>query len=307
MANQNAGQMTAQRKTEAGKQKLLGTVLTVISATGFGLMVIFAKLAYRENLNILTVLSLRFLIAALIMWMVVFAGKKNPWIGLNRILAIMALGGIGYGLETTLLFGSIRLIPASIASILLFTYPVIVTVLSAWIFREKFTLRKMRSLGMSSVGLIMVVGIALEGLNLTGALLSLGAAVAYSLYLISGNKLLSENEPLVMTTYIITAAALVFNAVGWATGSISLPDSTLGWLSIAGIAVFSTAVSILTLFQAMRLIGPSRFSIISTIEPVITVGAAYLLLAEQLSLIQIAGGGLVILAVILLQIEKESK
>lgn len=290
----------------APKQQLLGAVLTVISATGFGLMAVFAKFAYREDINILTLLSMRFLIAALIMWIVIYASKRNPWIGLKRILAIMAVGGIGYGLESTFLFGAFRLIPASIASILLYTYPVIVTILAAWIFKERFTLRKMQSLGLSTVGLTMVVGIAWEGLNLTGVLCGLGASVAYSLYLISGNKLLSENEPLVMTTYVVTAAALIFNAVGWATGSITLPDSTLGRLSIAGIAVFSTAIAILTLFQGMKFIGPSRVSIISTIEPVVTVGAACLLLAEQLSLIQIAGGVLVIFAVILLQTEKES-
>ncbi|PKM79702.1 MAG: EamA family transporter [Firmicutes bacterium HGW-Firmicutes-14] len=303
--NQPAVQPVLDGNKGAGSGKILGTVLTIISASAFALMAIFAKYAYKEDLNLPTILSLRFLIAALIMWVVVLAGRKNSWPGLKGVLAIMAVGGVSYGLQSSFFFGAVRLIPASIASILLYMYPVIVTVLSAWIFRERLTRYKILSLVISLVGLIMVVGMAFQGLNLKGVLFGLGAAVVYSLYLISSNRLLYDNDPVVMTTCIITAAAVVFNTAGRAKGNVVLPDTAMGWWSIAGIAVVSTVIAILTLFQGMKLVGPSRASIISAIEPVVTVAAAALLLGERISWLQIAGGLLVIAAVITLQLERE--
>jgi drug/metabolite transporter (DMT)-like permease len=88
-------------------------------------------------------------------------------------------------------------------------------------------------------------------------------------------------------------------------GNVVLPDTAIGWWSVAGIAVVSTVIAILTLFKGMKIIGPSRASIISTIEPVVTVAAASLLLGERISWLQAAGGVLVIAAVIILQLERE--
>lgn len=297
---ENAQYETA--KTKASMEKnLIGTFLIIISATAFAMMAIFAKYAYRENLNLLTILSLRFTIAALVMWLVVVVKRQDPRLARNELLALLGLGAMGYGLMSTFFFTSVRLVPASIASILLYTYPVIVTVLSALIYKEAITRYKVISLLISSIGLVMVVGIAFEGLNVFGVLCGFMAAVVYSLYIVISNRFIGRIDPVIVTTYISTSAAIVFNIVGWSSGSVDLSIGTAGWLSILGISIVSSVIAILTFFQGLKLVGPSKASIISTLEPVLTIVVAFMLFGEKMSLWQVVGAGLVIGAVVLVQ------
>lgn len=286
------------------EHKMAGTVFIIISAAAFGLMAIFAKYAYAAKLNLLTMLSLRFFIAAVVLWLAVLVKRENFRIPKTQLLALAGLGALGYGLMSTFFFSAVKLIPASITSILLYTYPVIVTLLSAWMYEERITTYKVTSLVISSVGLVMVVGAAFNGLNFLGVLCGALAAVFYSLYVVLSNKLVDKVNSLIMTTYIMTSAAIIFNIVGWSTGSVNLDISGQGWLAVFGIAVISTAVALLTFFRGMRLVGPSKASIISTIEPVITIAAAFILFAERLTLTQVAGAALVIAAVLLIQRDK---
>lgn len=286
---------------DSSENSLMGTFFIIISATAFAMMAIFAKYAYRENLNLLTILSLRFTIAALVMWLIVMVKRQNPRLERKELLALLGLGAMGYGLMSSFFFTSVRLVPASIAAILLYTYPVIVTVLSAIFYKETITKYKVISLIVSSIGLVMVVGIAFEGLNFFGVFCGFMAAVVYSLYIVISNKFIGKIDPVIVTTYISTSAAIVFNIVGWSTGSITLSIGTTGWLAILGISIVSSVIAILTFFQGLKLVGPSKASIISTMEPVLTILVAFMLFGEKMSLWQVVGAGLVIGAVVLVQ------
>lgn len=279
----------------------LGVILVMISAAGFGLMGIFAKYAYAVNVNVVTVLSFRFLIAAVIMWSVLLIKRENPRVGGKQLLALAALGILGYAVMASFYFNSVKLIPASITAIILYTYPVIVTLLSAWIYKEAITRYKAISLLISFIGLVLVVGVVFKGLNLKGILYGVGNSLVYSLYIVSSNRLVGRINPLIVSTYVVTTAGLAISLFGWITGSLDFTISTQGWLAILGIATVSSAVAILTFFQGMKLVGPSRASIISTLEPVVTTLAAFLLFAEKLTFIQLIGGGLVVAAVFLVQ------
>lgn len=286
------------------KDRKWGIVLVIISAIGFGLMAIFAKFAYAANLNMVTILSVRFTITALILWFIIMLSKESPWLAKKEIINLLLLGAMGYGLMSSCFFSAVRLIPASVASILLYTYPIIVTFLSSWIYSEKINMYKLISLLVSFIGLVLVVGVVLEGLSFIGIIFGLMSALIYSLYIIISNKYVNKINPIVFTTYIATSAAVVFNTLGWSTGQINLTISLQGWLSILGIAVFSSVVGILTFYQGMKYIGPSRASIISTLEPVVTTVSAFILFDEKMTVLQLVGGALVIGAVIVIQKDK---
>lgn len=292
-----------QQKAEARSHNRLGVILLLISATGFSFMGIFAKYAYAVNVNVVTILSLRFLIAAVIMWSVLLIKRENPRVGGKQLLALAAMGILGYGVMASFFFNSVKLVPAAITAILLYTYPVLVTLLSAWIYKEAVTKYKAVSLLVSFLGLVLVVGVAFNGLNLKGILFGLASSVVYSLYIVAGKKVLGEINPLLVSTYVITTAGFALTLYGWSNGSLNFNIPLQGWLAALGIATASTAVAILTFFQGLKLVGPSRASIISTVEPVITALAAFLLFAERLTFIQVIGAGLVIAAVVLVQKE----
>lgn len=283
------------------ENKNLGTVLVIISAACFGMMAIFIKYAYQAELSTLTILSLRFSIAALVMWGIVFLKKENPFVERTQFLALLGLGAMGYGLMSTFFTISVRLVSASMASIILYTYPVIVTLLSSFIYREKITKYKVISLIISSTGLVMVVGIAFNGLNYLGVFYGFMAAVVYSLYIVISNKFLSEVNPIIITTYISTSAAIMFNVAGWSQGAINMIIGPTGWLSVLAIAIISSVAAILAFFHGMKIVGPSRASIISSMEPVVTIVVAFLLFGENMSLWQLVGVVMVIGAVIIIQ------
>lgn len=287
-------------KTGAGS-KGIGSFLIVVSATSFAFMAIFIKFAYRAGLNIPTVLSLRFLIAAVVMWVVLLISGQSPRVTRKQLFSLLALGTFGYGVMSTCFFKAVQLIPASMASIMLYTYPIIVTLLSAWVNKEQITKTRLIALLVSSVGLLLVVGADFEGGNATGLLYGGAAAIVYSLYIIFSNKLVSKVDPLVVTTYVITSAALVTNLSGVVTGSITWEMSLQGWLAVLAIALVSTVIAILTFFQGMRLVGPSQASIISSLEPVITAVAAFVIFTEKITLGQVIGGIMVLGAVMLIQ------
>jgi len=102
-----------------------------------------------------------------------------------------------------------------------------------------------------------------------------------------------------MSTVVIGSAALVFAAVALFRGP-QWPQTAAGWLAIAAIALVSTVAAITLFFAGLERIGPTRASTLSTIEPLVTVTLAAALLGERIAPIQIAGGALILGAVVLL-------
>jgi drug/metabolite transporter (DMT)-like permease len=98
---------------------------------------------------------------------------------------------------------------------------------------------------------------------------------------------------------ITVATALVFTALAALHGP-TLPETALGWLSVAGLALISTVVGTVTFFAGLGLVGPTDASTLSTLEPVVTVVLAALILSETIEPLQLAGGALILAAVVVL-------
>jgi drug/metabolite transporter (DMT)-like permease len=104
----------------------------------------------------------------------------------------------------------------------------------------------------------------------------------------------------VLSALIASGAATSFAVAGAITGSLQLHFAATGWLWIAALAFVSTVVAINAFLVGLPKVGPATASIVSTIEPVVTVGLAMVFLGERLGAVQAAGGALVLTAVILL-------
>jgi len=105
------------------KKEIIGTVYVVISALGFGLMAIFAKVAYGEGLNVNTLLFLRFLLATLLLWGLVFYKKLPYKLPKRDVIFLFLMGMIGYTAQSKFFFTSLETISASLAALLLYAYP----------------------------------------------------------------------------------------------------------------------------------------------------------------------------------------
>lgn len=267
-------------------------------------MAILAKITYANGANVPTTLAIRFTLACLVVWAIIFAAGYPVKINISELKQIITMSILGYSVSSTLFFLSLALLPASLASIILFTYPVMVALAEFLFCRLKLSAIKSTSLVLATAGLIMVLGTAIKDISVTGVVFGLGAAAAYSAYLIMGNRAAKERPPVVTIGYMLLFAAIGFNLYALATGTVNFIITPSGWWSVIGLAVFSTALPIIFIFTGMQWIETSRAAIISTFEPVFTVVLAYVIFSETLRPVQLIGGLIVLVAILILQSEK---
>jgi drug/metabolite transporter (DMT)-like permease len=277
-----------------------GALLCLASAAAFGAMGIFGKLAYEEGATLGTLLATRFILAAALFWAwLAFLKGTSPLRAFTRrdLVIALALGAIGYGAQAAGYFAALERIDASLLALLLYTFPVMVTVAAIALGRERIRARTVLALALASTGLVLVLAGAAGTLDPAGALLGLGAAVIYSTYILSSEGVAGRVGPLALSTIICTGAAVTMTLAGLARGDLDPGSvSAEGFLWLSGIAVVSTVGAILLFFSGLRRVGPTSASILSTFEPVVTVGLAFLVFSESLGPAQLAGGALVLAA-----------
>jgi len=279
-----------------------GAWFIVASAAGFATLGILIKYAFAGGANITTILAGRFLLAGVSLLAYLRLRRIPLAVHPKTALQLVMMGAVGYGGMSMLYANSIHYLPASLTGMLLYTYPALVTLLSALVGAEGFTLQKGMALLICSAGLVLLLGASFEGVRLEGVLSALGAAVIYSCYIVIGNRILKDLDPLVTSLYVCISAGLAFLIYGVASGALNLSISTEGWLSIIGIAVFPTIFGVLGFFAGLRLIGPTNASIISMLEPLITVLLSMLLLGERVTAVQGLGGAVLLSGAVILQL-----
>jgi drug/metabolite transporter (DMT)-like permease len=278
--------------------KLFGFGLIVVSAVSFGFMPIFATLSYRNGLDVKTILLFRFLIAAVLLNLYLWwRGYRYP--RGKTLIILTTMGAILYAVQAFSYFTAVGLIGSSLTSILLYTYPAIVLLLSIALLKSRIQRVDIFALGLTTIGAILVIGLRFQNSDIIGIILGLTAAVVYSLYILIGTKAMQRIDPLVASTVIISSAAFVYTAYGLSI-QLEIPQAPTQWLLLVAIALVSTILAIATFFYGLKIIGPVKASMISTLELITTLLFSYLLLDEQIGTMQILGSILILLAALLL-------
>lgn len=274
-----------------------GAVWVVVSAAGFGAMAIFAKLAYREGVDLVTLLFLRFVCAGILL--AVWGRKRGMrWPGGRDLALLMAMGGIGYVGQAYCYFSALHHASAGVVALLLYLYPAIVVVISALLLRQKIGRWRGAAVALALFGTALTVGGDLHS-EWSGIALGVAAALIYSIYILVGAGVMQRVDPLPAAAVVILSAALVY-AVAVQVNGPAWPVSPIGWAAVGAIALFSTVFAILGFFKGMERLGAADASTLSTLEPLITVLLAAWVLDEGVSTWQMAGGGLILAAVLLL-------
>lgn len=281
----------------ADRSRLIGVCFVALSATGFGAMAIFAKLAYGQGVDVETMLLLRFAIAGALMAVIV------RWQGLSwprgRHLAILvAMGALGYVGQSFCFFSALKYASAGLTALLLYLYPALVTVITAVRTRRWLGGKRLAAVLAALAGTALIVSGDASG-SLPGVLFGIGAALIYSVYIVVGEQVTQAEGATTSASVVMLAAAVVYGVMVAGKGPV-WPTSATGWLAILAIAVLSTAVAIVGFFAGMRRLGAADASTLSTLEPVTTVILAAIFLGEAVRPLQILGGAVVLTAVIVL-------
>jgi drug/metabolite transporter (DMT)-like permease len=278
-----------------------GLAMCVASGAAFGAMAIFGKLAYEQGATVGTLLATRFALAAALFWALI-AARGGARIARRDALAGLALGAVGYASQAGCYFAALRRIDASLLSLLIYTFPAIVAVAAVALGRERADARRAVALVLASSGIAMVVaGAGAGALDPLGAALGAAAAVVYSAYILLGDGIAGRVDARTLSALVCTGAAFTLAVASAALGDLRPGELTLaGWGWLAALAAVSTVGAISLFFAGLRRVGPTAASILSTVEPLVTVVLAFLVFGETLGIVQTFGGALVLAAVVTL-------
>jgi drug/metabolite transporter (DMT)-like permease len=281
----------------ARRRSAVGIAYIAVSALCFGAMAVFARRATAAGVDTTTLLLLRFAIAAAILW-TLFAVKRARLPRGRGLAMLIGMGALGYAGQAFCYFAALGLASAGLVGLLLYLYPALVAILSWLVLRHPLRPIQGGAIAMALVGSLLTIGQPGAGTPL-GILLGVLAALIYAGYILTGARLPADVTPTASTAVVTTAAAAVYGAVALVRG-VRLPVELGGWLAVVAIAVLCTVVAIAFFLAGLERLGAVRASIYSTLEPAFTLLLAALFLGEPLSPLRLAGGALILGAVLLL-------
>ncbi len=278
-----------------------------MAACGYATVAIWAKWIFNENISMYNALIWRFGGAALLLWFFLFF-QKRVHLPFKKRMTCFLIGVVGDALQTSLFFFSIARIGASLATILVYTFPFFVFLIQRFVFKQAASRMQWVSLGVSFLGCILVINpftpITPSPEYWTGVFFGLGTGVAYACYIAFGAHFTKNLPALNASAHLTTGAFTSFLILAFTQGTVALPATQTEWTLAALLMLAGTLIPLLCLIKGMQLIGATQTSLLFTIEPVITVSIAALLLHEPLTWTNVLGALLVLTSAFLIQKRK---
>jgi drug/metabolite transporter (DMT)-like permease len=306
------------------RRTVAGIALIVVSAAGYATGSVLAAPIYATGLDWLTLVEWRFLIGATLgwTWVLVSGERRAAVVRMPRpaLLVALALGALFTGNAGTY-YAGLETVPAALAGVLVYTYPVIVAVLSLRFATRLPGRRPWIALGLAVAGSALALG----GIDVAtappieGLLLVWASALIYSVWIILSARLSGERrdrlgsdapqatqpvgDAAVTTAVMMSATALVYAVAGVVVGRPLDPGRvpSEAWPLLAGVGFVASFLAIQTFYAGARRIGAAKAALISTVEPPIIVVLSFIFLGQTLTPIQLVGAALILIGVIVAQ------
>jgi len=278
-------------------------LLVLLSATGYAFLPIWSKYIYSfSSLEALDVMIWRFTFATPVIWLAIGI-KRLP--RSSASLPRWRLIGIGmvFGVAAVSAFAALSRLPASIYTVLIYTYPAIVAVASLTL-GEKLSRTIWIALSFTLVGILLTVPVfetRFQSISQIGILFTLLNAISYAAYIILSHSVLRNQRTSIHASAWSITGSMLFASGLFIIRGLNMPDQPEAWGALVGLAIVSTVLPILTFYAGMERLGAARAAIISTAEPIFTLILAVVLLQEHLSGLQLLGSVLILGSVFLLQ------
>lgn len=299
----------------ASRNTYLGVACVLLGAIGFSAKPTLVKLGYQYSVDPMTLLALRMLFSLpFFMLMALWSRGSGTAVPLMRKdwLAVLGLGFIGYYLSSLMDFTGLQYISAGLGRLVLFLYPTLVVLLSALVLKQPIRARHAVSLAISYGGIALVfldyvsLGKDLGSIAL-GTALVFGSAFTYAVYLVAGSRVVLRIGSVRFTAFASIAASffvLLHFALTHDLAALRVAHEVY-WVSLV-MAVFATVLPMWLVAEGLKRIGASRAALIACIGPVSTLILSYLVLAEPITAVQVAGAALVLVGVGLVSVRPKA-
>jgi len=274
-------------------------VLGVMALWGANFIVVKAA---NEQIPPVAFAMLRFGSAALILLAIL--RWREGGIGLPRrdLLPLLALGGLGFGIYQILWATALQDIAAGDSALLIAATPVLVALFAVVAGSDTLTRLKLAGAIISFIGVALVIaggtGLTL-GSTLIGDLVTLLAAACWAGYTAFAAPFLRRVSPLRTTAWAMIGGTLVLVPIGL-TQLVATDLATVetgSWLGLAYSALLPAGLANVIVFQAVRLVGPTRITAFQSLVPAFAVIIAALFLAEPIHAGQVVGGAVIVVGV----------
>jgi drug/metabolite transporter, DME family len=281
----------------------IGILQALISGLCFGFLGIFGKKAYEAGLAPGEFLSLRFLLASSLLgsWLF-FTQRKSLQLPLKIILRCLALGAFGYAVFSSCYFYALEGLSASLTVLLLYTYPIYVTLGSVIFFREKIKVVQWIALPIMGIGMACLVWGEMAVRSSSALIFGFCSGIFYSIYILCSSRITKGYPPFACGMFIMLGAALTLACIHLRLDTFSLPFSA--WMNVLGASVISTIFAMALFLSALQKLTSTETSLLSTAEPLSGVILATLFLGDLFSHLQWFGGFLLLFGMILIALRK---
>lgn len=248
---------------------------------------------------------LRFAIASLCLFLLVVRKEgRLPDLAGNQIGPLLLLGLTGVFSYNILFFSGLQHIEAGRASLIIAINPIVISLLSAIIFKEALNWVKGLGICISVVGAMVVISkgqlLRMAGFGVgTGELLILGCVASWVSYTLIGKVVLARLSPLTVVAYSAFAGTLLLLIPALYSGLLTDIGhySTLDWFSIVYLGFFGTVLGFVWYYQGIERIGPMKASVFINFVPISAMILSFFILHETLTLTLVMGGAMVIMGV----------
>jgi drug/metabolite transporter (DMT)-like permease len=274
----------------------VGIAVALAAAAGFSLANTSANVAYQGGSNPLTVAATRFLVptAALVAWLRV--SGISPVLPKRDAYAATSLGLVT-ALYTWALLRSFSSIPFALAILIFYLFPLIAAVIVAWFGWEKFSWKTGAAIVLALAGLALALDVHGGNLNIDGVVLAFFAAVGLAVVVVVSSRVFGKGDARPLTLYMAATASALLLIICASSGDFALPQTISGWVGFVAAAGFY-GFAMIAFFIAISMIGPVRTSLFSYADAVLSAGLGVVVLGQALTLFQIAGIAIVVLALI---------
>lgn len=281
-------------------ERAKGILYAALSSSTFGLAPLFTLLLLGLGYSSFEVLSYRWGVASLFLGALALLAGRSFRLSWQELRTVFFLSLFRAATSLSLVI-AYQHIASGVASTIHFMYPLAVALAMMCFFREKGSVWVFAAIGMSIVGAVLL---SLGNVDFTRGNTTLGmvsaavSVVSYGGYIVGVRKSRAVGiDSTVLTCYVMGLGALYFIAGGLVTGGIRIETDGTAWLCILGVALPATAVSNMTLVQAIKRIGPTLTSVFGALEPLTAVVIGVAVFGEPFT-VQGAAGILLIVAAV---------
>ena len=224
------------------------------------------------------------------------SGQKLALRANRREAALLLLSGMAMGVNWILLFEAYRYTTVSVATLSYYFAPVLVTAACPLLFHERLTGKQIVCFVMSTLGLVLVIGVGgLRGVaDVRGVLFGLGAAAFYAAVILL-NKFIRSVAGIQRTFLQFLAAIVILIPYVAATGGVSLGTlDARGWVCLLIVGFFHTGVTYCLYFSALRELPGQEVALLSYMDPLVAVIVSVTVLGEPVTAPQLVGGALIL-------------